>query len=147
MITIDRQEVFTETPSDVFDLLADTEHEPDWNPDAVSAKKVTPGPVGVGTAFSMQAKGMGTFDVRIATYDRPTSLGFDVKATAMTMRVSFTLEERSVGGTSLGIHMEVEPRGVLWLLSPLLGAMMRRKFAGRGEQIREGLVARAKGRL
>ena len=45
---------------EVFDVVADERNEPRYNPRIVRAEKVSEGPVGAGTRFVAEPKGMGS---------------------------------------------------------------------------------------
>jgi hypothetical protein len=51
MVEVQGEIVIDRRPEDVFDFVADEENEPRYNPQMRLAKKLTDGPIGVGTTF------------------------------------------------------------------------------------------------
>jgi hypothetical protein len=55
MTRIEGRTSFARPPAEVFDFLADPRNEPAYNPLILSARKLTPGPIGPGTRFVQRA--------------------------------------------------------------------------------------------
>ena len=51
MAVIENSVQIERSPEDVFDYLVDLRNELEWNPDVESMKKLTDGPISVGTKF------------------------------------------------------------------------------------------------
>ena len=134
-ISIDRP------PEQAFDFVADLRNEPAFNPDASDVRKVTEGPIGLGTVYTERVRPLGPFEVRIDEYDRPRLLGFDARNPRADIRVRFHFEERD-GGTRLRAEIEMAPNGALRLAEPVLRPMMRRTYERkRGPMIKRALEA------
>jgi hypothetical protein len=128
-------------PEQAFDFVADLQNEPAFNPDASDIRKVTEGPVGLGTIYTERVKPLGPFEVRIDEYDRPRLLGFDARNPRAEIRVRFRFDERD-GGTLLRAEIEMAPKGALRLLEPVLRPMMRRMYERkRGPMIKRAIEA------
>ena len=69
------------------------------------------------------------------------TLVFSIAGSRMDMRWSFAFVARDTK-THLTATAELRPKGVIRLMSPLLGPMMRRTFARRPAQIAAGVAAR-----
>jgi hypothetical protein len=130
-------------PEQVFDFLADLQNEPQFNKDASDIVKVTDGEVGLGTQYTETVKPLGYFEVRIHEFDRPGLLGFDAKNKRADIRVVFRFTAAG-GGTDMATDMEMQPKGVFKLMTPLLRPMMQRTMQNqRGPSIKravEGLA-------
>lgn len=113
------------SPEDVFDLVADITRNTEWAPGFTYAEKVTPGPVGLGSTFSTAAKGLGPMEIEIVEYERPARLGFVGRARPVELHHHFTLTPDEQG-TRAQQRIEVRPKGVRRLLSPLLAVMLKR---------------------
>ena len=117
---------------EVFDLVADERTEPRYNPRIASAEKLSDGPVGEGTRFAAQPKGMGArgqMSIEISQYDRPRRLHNIVRSSYM--HVDGTLTFTPVDGrTLLRWDWNMRLVGPMRVLSPglaLLGPRWERR--------------------
>jgi uncharacterized protein YndB with AHSA1/START domain len=117
---------------EVFDLVADERTEPRYNPRIASAEKLSDGPVGEGTRFTAQPKGMGArgqMSIEISQYDRPRRLHNIVRSSYM--HVDGTLTFTPVDGrTLLRWDWNMRLVGPMRVLSPglaLLGPRWERR--------------------
>jgi uncharacterized protein YndB with AHSA1/START domain len=143
-----RGEVTIDAPvEEVFDLVADERHEPRYNPRIVSAEKLSEGPVGEGTRFTAQPKGMGArgrMSIEILEYDRPHRLHNVVRSPYL--QVDGTLTFAPVNGqTLLRWDWTMELIGRMKVLSPglrLVGPRWeRRNWVGLKRCIESGRLS------
>ena len=128
-----------ECPEAVFDLMADVGNEPLWNPDALDVKRVGDGPLAPGAEWDGRYKGMGTMRVRLDEYERPTRLKFTTTGNKMDMQWTFDYSSQGGSKTHVDAHAEIQPKGAMRLMGPLMGPMIRRTFAKRPAQLEAGL--------
>lgn len=124
----------------VFDFLADVRNERRWNPDALSIDKLSDGPVGPGSTFRGEFRGLGPMTIRITGYERPRRLAIAGEASRLAMDVTYELSGDG-GSTAVTMVGDVRPRGALRAMAPLVGAVMKRELAQRPEQLRSALAA------
>jgi uncharacterized protein YndB with AHSA1/START domain len=126
---------------ELFDLLADPSNEVDWNPDTLEVHRVGDGSVEPGSQWRGRYKGMGTMDIALEEYDRPQRLVFRTTGDRMAMRFAFDFRP---AGTETDLHVDadIEPKGAMRLMGPLMGPMMRRTFAKRPQQMEAGVAKR-----
>ncbi|HET7247443.1 MAG TPA: SRPBCC family protein [Streptosporangiaceae bacterium] len=113
----------------VFDYVTDVRREPEWNPQLREPEKLTAGPVGAGTRYRVRfGRGVGTAIIENTGFDRPRSWSAVSTARRLTVRFrgQVTPDPR---GCQLAVHTELQPRGVLRVLSPLLRRLVRRSWA------------------
>ena len=93
------------------------------------AEKVTDGPIGDGTRFRSETKSAGRTAVMVVEtteYERPRRLASLTDAPSMT--IGSTLDfDRVPEGTRIRWSSELEPRGTLRILRPILGPIGRRQ--------------------
>lgn len=113
---------------DVFDYCSDHRHEPEWNPMMKHCNKVTEGPVGLGTRFSTQFGKGPPMTMECVRYDRPTS--WSVLGSSRTLSASGDNRVVPMGPAQahLVMQMELEPHGVLKLVTPVLRRRMQPMF-------------------
>lgn len=108
---------------EVFDMVADERNEPTYNPRIARAEKVSEGPVGAGTRFVAEPRGMGTrggMTLVIHEYDRPRRLRSAVRSPYLRVSGELTFEEVTGGGTRMKWDWDMTLTGPMRLLSPVL---------------------------
>ena len=121
-ITIDRQ------PDAVFGYLADLENLPRWNYAISETRKISPGPVSVGSRFAQTRTIPVRRDellevVEFVPVERLTIRGM---LNSLPARIDYTLRSRGAG-TALVNAIELDARGPVNLLAPV--ATLRIKSA------------------
>lgn len=114
--------------SRAFEMVADVRHELLWNPDTLGAQ--AEGPVGEGTVFHVVGRVMGReapFDVRIVRYQPPRLVEAVVELTPMQIRYSYIVEPTE-DGVSIVHSCEIEPRGMMKMMTPFVGKIFRNHF-------------------
>jgi len=127
-------------PEQVFDFLADLPNEPTWNPECLSVEKVSPGPVGVGSTYRGRMRGVGQVMTELSAFERPRRFATVERSRAATGTFEFRFTPKA-GGTQVEIVMQLQPRGPMRLLQPLMRLMTRRLLATLSEHVRKGLDA------
>ena len=113
MARIDGEIIIAAPVEQVFDTVADERNEPRYNPRIARVQKTSPGPVGRGTRFSAQPKGMGArgvMTIQLVDYDRPRRLATSIRSSTIRtgkyrnrrIRVSLRASALIPGGSSLG---------------------------------------------
>ena len=110
-------------PEQVFDMLADMRNETQWNSRFSSAELRSAEPIGLGSRFAI-VNGGTPYDVEITTYERPSRLVFEARGKP-DLTIAYTVTPTGEG-TNLESDLDFRPRGVLKLLFPLLGPVIRR---------------------
>jgi Polyketide cyclase / dehydrase and lipid transport len=107
----------------VFDTVADSRHEPSFNPDMTAVELLTPLPIGLGTRFRarMGKAGMDML-VELTEFDRPHRLGSHTSSSMMETSGTMTFTATD-GGTVMRWDWQVRPRGWFRALGPLVGIL------------------------
>ena len=125
-------EITIERPlEEVFDFVADQRNEPRYNPRMLRAEKLSSGPIGAGTRFRAEMKMRGRrrpveMTVEFTDYERPCRLASTTHLSAMEIRGGLTFQP-APEGTRMRWQWDLEPRGLLQVLGPLLVRMGRRQ--------------------
>lgn len=117
-------------PEVVFDFLADERNEPRFNPHMLRTELISNGPLGVGTKFRAVVRSMGRpveMVVDVVGYDRPMRLESVTHLPSADVRGVLTFVPAG-SGTRMRWSWDLEPRGLLKLLSPILARL------GRGQE-------------
>lgn len=126
MAVIEGEIVIAAPMEQVFDTVADERNEPRYNPRIVRAWKTSQGPVGRGTRFTVEPRGMGARGVMtmlIVDYDRPRRLATSVRSSYMEVDGSLTFAPADAGGTRMRWSWQMRLRGAMRVLSPLVRVM------------------------
>jgi carbon monoxide dehydrogenase subunit G len=113
-------------PEDVFDAWADLRQDMRWHPQAVRVEQTSPGPLGRGSTFAAEYKGMGPMELEVTEYERPRAVARHGRAKSFDF-ASRVLLAPTDPGTRLAFEGEVAFRGPFRLLAPLMGPMMRKQ--------------------
>jgi uncharacterized protein YndB with AHSA1/START domain len=131
MVKIQGSTVIARPVEDVFDFVADERNEPMYNPRMVRAEKLTPGPVAKGTRWSATIASRGRpvdMEIEVTDYTRPTRLGSTTRMSTAEIRGAVTFEP-DPAGTRMRWSWQLQPKGTLKLMSPLIAGLGRRQEA------------------
>jgi uncharacterized protein YndB with AHSA1/START domain len=124
--------------ADVFAFLADFENVPAWNYAIVETRKVTPGPVGVGTTYrqvrSVPRRSEEDFEVTV--FEPASRLEVQGELGPFRARLSYALEPVA-GGTRLTNAVELQGSGLLSVVVPLATSRVKRAVAANLDTLRE----------
>jgi uncharacterized protein YndB with AHSA1/START domain len=112
----------------VWDYFTDVGNDPDWNPQAISVRKTTEGPLGVGSRFHVVRKMPGPMDLEYTEYARPLRWSLRGVGRGMTFTYSAALTP-SGSSTELTSRMQLEPKGVFKLLSPVMRSVTAKQLS------------------
>jgi carbon monoxide dehydrogenase subunit G len=125
---------------DVFAFLADFENIPKWNYAIVETRKVSPGPVGVGTTYrqtrSVPRRSEEGFEVTV--FEPPSRLEVHGEIGPFRARVSYALEPTG-SGSRLTNAVELRSSGLLRLVAPLAASRVRSAVAANLDALRQVL--------
>ena len=111
----------------VFQTVTDITAFPKWNPTTKSARRLTPGKMGNGTRFEMSITGFGKQELILEEYqeNRQVRLVPVSNLIGGGHRFMFTTDG---DGTRIDHELEMVPKGVFKVFSPLMGMMSRRNL-------------------
>jgi uncharacterized protein YndB with AHSA1/START domain len=123
-------EIFIARPVEaVFDFVADERNEPRYNTQMRRAEMISDGPIGPGTQYRAEVASGGRvvpMVIEFTGYERPRRLASTTRMSSMDIRYTLAFEPVSEG-TRMRWVGDVAPKGVLWLMAPLVGWMGRRQ--------------------
>lgn len=139
-------EILIDRPAEeVFDFVADSRNEPQYNPAMAGVELLTPLPIGAGTQFRARMGRAGTpMLVELTEFHRPHLLGS--RTTSSMMDTSGALTFAADGdGTAMSWDWQVRPKGWMRMLGPMfgpLGGRMERRIWTRMKRHLENATAR-----
>jgi uncharacterized protein YndB with AHSA1/START domain len=125
--------------AEVFAFLADFENVPAWNYAILETRKVSPGPVGVGTTYrqvrSMPSRSEEAFEVTV--FEPASRLEVQGELGPFGARLKYALEPMAGGGTRLTNAVELRASGLLSVVAPLATARVKRAVAANLDTLRQ----------
>jgi uncharacterized protein YndB with AHSA1/START domain len=136
MITVEK-EVLVERPAgEVFDFLADVRNEERWNPNVLRIESEADGPLSVGATFEGVYRRGGRMRFELVEAVRPRRLVFRGGGRQITLVGTLELEQAG-SATRVRRKGEMEPRGLMKLLAPLMRKPIERQYATVAETFRQ----------
>ena len=132
MPTFQRTYRIDRTPAEVFDVIGTNcyANHPRWEQEVVEIRPLTPGPIGLGSRAMMVRD----------EYGRRTETAYEVTAFEPARRIAFRHAEGSMGfdlaldlqpagasATDLTVHVRMQPKGLLRVVSPVLALQLPRR--------------------
>ncbi len=114
----------------VFGYAAQFERHPEWQDDLKAATIEAPPAVGVkGTETRQMGPRAHTYDWQVSAFDPPNRIGFETLSGPMrpTGTMTFTAED---GATRVDFQMELNPRGFMKIMAPLINRQVQRATDG-----------------
>jgi carbon monoxide dehydrogenase subunit G len=112
---------------EVFDFVADERNEPRYNPKMRVAEQISEGPIGVGTRFRAETVNMGRtveMVIEFTGFERPRRIEETVHMSSMDLQGGLTFDPVA-GGTRMRWSWDLEPKGGLRLMGPMITRMGR----------------------
>ncbi len=127
---------------EAFEYLADFSRTSEWDPSVSDARRITRGPVRLGTRFRVTVSMLGwrvPLEYRITEFERPSRLVLSGGDRSIRSVDEITFASRP-GGTRITYEARVELTGIRRLANPLLDLLLQRigRMAVRG--LRERLA-------
>lgn len=100
--------------------------------------KTSDGPIGRGTTFRANMKGMGRVESEIVEYERPARFVSQDKTRGMDGSSEFRFEATN-GGTHVSGKLRMQPHGQMRVLEPLMRPKMKRMLGELPDNLRRGI--------
>jgi len=119
--------VINKPVSEVFSYMAVPENAPQWMPDVVGIKRVTPGPLALGSKFEETRKtGPGmkeTFPTEVTKWVTDREMGFVATGKTVTVTVHYNLSS-TTGGAKADYVIDFQWRGFAKCTALFIGPMI-----------------------
>ena len=114
----------------VFSFVSDLENSPRWSDDVVNTKKMSPGPIQEGTIFRQYRNVLATAGeaVSITAHSPNERLRIQARLADSPAQVTYEFEEVA-SGTRITSEVELEPAGVMRLITPVVETRVKHSVA------------------
>jgi carbon monoxide dehydrogenase subunit G len=112
-------------PAEVFDYIADVRNDPAWHTDVLEVRSSSD-VVGMGTVFTVKVKpsmGVSEGTMTVSRFDPGRLIGFDGRMGKMRPTVT-NICEPDAQGTLVTRRVEMEPPGIMRLMTPMMQRMI-----------------------
>jgi carbon monoxide dehydrogenase subunit G len=126
---------------EVWEYLTDPERVPEWQSSAESSKKITDGPMGVGTHLRDERRFMGrraTSEVEVTEYEPERLLTLHGLSGPVRFTVRHRLSENG-NGTRLDVDAEADPGGLGRFVRPMIERAAAHEFRGDFNRLKQNL--------
>jgi len=116
---------------EVFAYVSDLTHSAEWQAGLLEVRRLTEGPLGVGTRYAFVRQFIGRkmeSTNEFVAYEPKRTVRFRIPSGSMPGQGTY-LFEATPDGTKLTSRVELEPRGLSRLAEPLIAASLRREIA------------------
>jgi len=120
----------------VFDHIADARNEAQWNTTLTDYQLLSQEPIGQGAQFSYKNRG-DIFTSTLSQYNKPSSLVFDAHGKPMDIRAQVLFEAVSPDVTTVHAEYTFSPKGMMKIMLPLFGPILRSAFAKEFEHFKQ----------
>jgi hypothetical protein len=129
MVTNEKIITINRPIEEVFAYVGDLQNGPEWQAALVEAKRITKGPLGIGTQYTGVRKFMGRkmeSVMQYTTYEVNKKVIF--KTTSGNPFEQLFLFESTAEGTRLTARLEMQTSGLMGLAEPLIASSLRREM-------------------
>ncbi|SRR6266516_1491392 len=146
MASFENTVIIQRSVEDVFAFLADFENVPRWNYAIVETRKVSPGPVGVGTTYrqTRSVPRRSEEGLEVTVFEPASRLEVQGEIGPFQARVSYLLELTGSGsdsssGTRLtnAVDLDLGSSGLLSLVAPLAVSRVKHAVAANLETLKQ----------
>jgi hypothetical protein len=128
MFTLSESRIIKRSPTEVFNTAADPLTQLKWDPSMLQrVEKLTPEPLGRGSRYRGDFKGMGTVEYEFEEFEPGKRFSHHTIMPMADIRHIFEFEAVSEG-TRLTQSMKVEPKGFYKLITPMMKRMMSKRM-------------------
>lgn len=128
---VERSTYIEKAPAEVFAIISDVRNDPKWHTDVLEAKTSSES-VGVGTVFDVKVKpsmGVSQGTMTVSRYEPGRLVEFQGKMGKMTPTVTNICEPEG-NGARVSRRVQIEPPGVMRLMSPMIKRMVAKSNDG-----------------
>jgi uncharacterized membrane protein len=144
MIKIESSVVINRPVDEVFEFLANSENDPQWQSGVLEVRKTSEGPLGVGTTYTSVSRLLGRqleSVVEYTAYEQNKRLAGKATSGPIPFQFETSFEPAAEGGTTVTTAGEGEVGGFFKLAEPVVARMLKRQFETDSANLKDLLEA------
>ena len=144
MIKIENSIVINRPVDEIFEFMANSENNPQWQSGTQEVRKTSEGPIGVGTTFTSVSQLLGKrleSVVEYTAYEPNKRVAGKVTSGPVPFQFETTFEPAAEGGTKVTGGGEGDVGGFFKLAEPLVARMLKRQFDANNANLKDLLEA------
>ena len=130
MVTNEKSIIINRPIEEVFAYVSDLQNGPEWQTELVEARRITDGPLSIGTQFTSVRKFMGRrleSGIEFTAYEPNKKIAFKSISGSSPFEQSF-LFESTAEGTKLTSRLDLQTTGLMGLAEPLIASGVRKEM-------------------
>ena len=142
MIQIKASVHIRRSPEEIFAYLSNFENNPKWQSGMVSARFTSPGPIGVGSTYSQEARFLGRpviSEFEVIEYEPGRRVKITSTSGTFPITVTRMVEPDGGGGSRVSAFIEGDASGVYRLAEPILRRMVQNSVQGDYDRLKRVL--------
>jgi uncharacterized membrane protein len=146
MVTNELSIMINRPIEEVFAYVGEMQNGPKWQPALVEVRRITEGPLGIGTQYTGVRKFMGRrmeSVIEYTTYEQNKKVAFKSISGPSPLEQSF-LFEPTTEGTRITSRLEMQTSGLMGLAEPLIASGLKREVDANFGILKDMLESRVK---
>jgi len=146
MVTNEKIITINRPVEEVFAYVGDAQNGPKWQPALVEVRRITEGPLGIGTQYSGVRKFMGRrmeSVIEYTTYELNKKVVFKSISGSSPLEQSF-LFEPTTEGTRITSRLEMQTSGLMGLAEPMIASGLKHEVDANFGILKDMLESRVK---
>lgn len=142
MRSVERRGEIAADPETIFAFLAEVENLPHWQPGVTAARRLTDGPMRVGSVARVTTRAMGQTveaDVRVIELETPRRLAFETEVSSVRVVASVDVSPIDPDRSEVVVTLKVEASGFMKFAEPMIAGTAEKELAGAVESLRKAL--------
>jgi carbon monoxide dehydrogenase subunit G len=145
MRSVERRGEIAASPERIFAFLAEVENLPAWQPGVTAARRITDGPMAIGSVARVTTQVMGQTveaDVRVIELESPRHLAFETEVSNVRVVASVGVGAIGPDRSEVAVRLQVEASGFTRFMEPMIAGAAEKELAGAIDSLRAALEAR-----
>lgn len=146
MRSVERRGEIAADPETIFAFLAEVENLPHWQPGVTAARRLTDGPMAVGSVARVTTRAVGQTieaDVKVIELESPRHLAFETEVSNVRVVASVDVSPIGPERSQVVVTLQVEAAGFMKFAEPMIAGTAEQELAGAVDSLRAALESQA----
>ena len=142
MRSIERRGEIAADPETIFAFLAEVENLPHWQPGVTAARRMTEGPMRIGSVARVTTRAMGQTveaDVTVIELETPRHLAFETEVSSVRVIASVDVSAIGPDRSEVVVALRVQASGFMSFAEPMIAGAAEKELDGAVDNLRRAL--------